>query len=418
MFSAKIAKTLLITSIGAVMTNCRAYPQDLKQTAPGHQRILFDSDRDGNPGIYVMYPDGSNPQRLTDDNGSAEGPAWSPDRKKVAFTTRDGIGVMDADGSNPQLLTRTDGEESGEPAWSPDGKRIAFTSPDEIYVMNANGSNAQRLTHTGGYGSENPDWSPDGKKIAFAFRPLDANREIYVMDPDGSNLRRLTQTPVESSHPVWSPEGKRIAFQSTRDGNMEIYTMDADGANVRKLSNTPVGRSLNPDWSPDGKKIAFGSERDGNMEIYVGRAGHADRPAQRPDVRPLSPSRPTCSRWRRSSASTARRIAPTSGTVCSPARREPAPLLPRLRRTTRVSQGDRAGSIPARHGANWNRATDLRWRTDAADGGKHVPEHRQAVSNAHGSARVDADALAASRRSTRGVEFHRRRQAPRSRELS
>lgn len=279
MFSAKIAKTLLMTLIGVA----GAYPQGPKEATPGHQRILFDSDRDGDPGIYVMDPGGSNPQRLTHGNGSSESPAWSPDRKKIAFSSvREGhaeIYIMGPDGSNLQQLTRTGGKDSGNPDWSPDGKRIVFESnrdrtfPNregdrevyDIYAMNADGSDVQRLTHGNGFGvSENPNWSPEGKRIAF-----DRNGNIYVMAPDGSNLRRLTRTPAESSHPMWSPNGKTIAFQSRRDGKMEIYTMDADGTNVRKLTNTPVGRSMNPDWSPDGRKIAFISERDGNMEIYV-----------------------------------------------------------------------------------------------------------------------------------------------------
>jgi len=237
-----------------------------------------------------MNQDGSNQERLTHNEASDGGPAWSPDGKKIAFSSeREGhveIYVMDPDGSNPQRLTRTltGGKDSAGPNWSPDGKRIVFASNRDrdisdqaenrelydIYAMDSDGSNVTRLTYSGGFGSDNPDWSPDGNQIAIDSRPdPNANREIYLMGADGSNVRRLTNTRFESSHAVWSPDGKRIAFQSNRDGNMGIYVMDADGFHVQRITNTPIGQSLNPVWSPDGKQIAFGSTRDGNMQIYV-----------------------------------------------------------------------------------------------------------------------------------------------------
>ena len=66
---------------------------------------------------------------------------------------RDGdneIYVMNADGSEQTRLTSVPGNDFF-PNWSPDGRRIAFTSDrdgvTEIYGMYANGSHQTRLTN-------------------------------------------------------------------------------------------------------------------------------------------------------------------------------------------------------------------------------------------------------------------------------
>ena len=245
-------------------------------------QIAFSSNREGDYEIYVMDINGKNQRRLTNSRHGDYSPSWSPDGKRIVFSSkRDGgvtseIYVMDADGSSPQRLTNN-GHNDYSPSWSPDGERIAFVSVHEIYVMDADGGNEKRLSQDDQKGYS-PSWSPDGKRIAFSSERAGHFRgdhgitdEIYVMDADGGNEKRLANNRNYDWQPVWSPDSKRIAFSSWKPEDwegIEIYVMDTDGDNQRKLTNNRHPDD-SPVWSPDGERIAFESWRDGNWEIYV-----------------------------------------------------------------------------------------------------------------------------------------------------
>ena len=197
--------------------------------SPDGERIAFTSSRDGNLEIYVMDADGGNQRNLTNSPHLEWYPSWSPDGKRIAFTSngkgglaiKDGnleINVMDADGGNPRNLTNNRRHDR-EPSWSPDGKRIAYTSSRdgnlEIYVMDADGGNRQNITNNP-FKDWEPSWSPDGKRIAFVSN-RDGNDEIYVMDADGGNQQNITNNPHADTDPAWfdpafsvAPAGKKF----------------------------------------------------------------------------------------------------------------------------------------------------------------------------------------------------------------
>lgn len=106
-------------------------------------------------------------------------------------------------GAGRMNLTKESSDDT-TPAWSPDGKKIAFTSyrdgPPQIYVMNSDGSGQRRVSQSN-VSDFSPTWSPDGTWIAFASTRGGAT-DIYVMDLNGGNVTRLTT--AGGDHPIWS----------------------------------------------------------------------------------------------------------------------------------------------------------------------------------------------------------------------
>src|SRR6202040_2750685 len=125
------------------------------------------------------------------------------------------------------------------PCWSPDGKKIAFTSDLggglNIYVMDADGKNIKKLTKEND-ASRAPAWSPDGKKIAFTRHVDGGVPDIFVMNADGSDPVNLTNSPGYDADASWSPDSKRIVFTSLRAGQegFRLFVMDADGKNEKQ----------------------------------------------------------------------------------------------------------------------------------------------------------------------------------------
>ena len=254
------------------------------RTSVGRRSLIaFVTDRDGpdaignlgNQEIYTMNPDGTDQRRLTNEKSPDEAPAFPPDGKHIAFMSQRAGGfeifVMNANGSEQRQLTHFTelGRGAVAPTWSPDGKRIAFSTripPIAIYVINADGTDARKVSDDGG-GASNPAWSPDGRKIAFNSR-RSGKAQIYVMDANGGNVCRLTTGDAVDRMPAWSPDGKLIAFESDRDGEGKIFVMNADGSNAHRVSAQP-GADSHPWWSPDGTQIVFHKTVLGHGQVYV-----------------------------------------------------------------------------------------------------------------------------------------------------
>jgi uncharacterized protein YjdB len=187
--------------------------------------------------------------KISTDSGVATEPAFSPDGSRIAFvSTRDGnpeVYVMNADGTNPTRLT-TDPQADGHPVFTPDGQAVVFHSmrtagKQEIWMVNVDGSGLTQLTRDSVNSA--PAVSPDGQIVAY-ISLRNKSYDVWLMALDGSNQRPFTRSPQErEAEPRFLRDGSLAYLLEKRVGNrtvQQIVRADLTTGAVTPLTGTDL----------------------------------------------------------------------------------------------------------------------------------------------------------------------------------
>jgi len=257
---------------------------DIVQTITGQRgiaqtKIAFVWTRGSVKELAVMDYDGYNAHQLTYDKSISVRPRWSPDGRKIVYTSYKNLfpDVLEVDlytGQRRRLATFP-GLNSGA-TFSPDGATIALTlSKDgnpELYTMSATGGDLHRLTHTRG-GESSPTWSPDGQAITYVSDDSGAP-QIWMINRAGGASSRLTVSPSYNTEPDWSrPPANSdmkpmLALTSRVGGRFQIGLFDSSTGAVRPVVADSADNE-DPSWAPDGRHLVFAKTQHWRTQLYL-----------------------------------------------------------------------------------------------------------------------------------------------------
>ena len=206
-------------------------------------------------------------------------PAISADH--IAFIYAEDLWVANADGSQPRRLTVDEGIESS-PVFSPDGKQIAFSAQydgnTDVFIISTEGGIPRRLTF-----HPSPDlvrgFTPDGKSVLFASPRQAFNSrylQLFTVPVQGGPETRIVIP--NANWAAYSPDGKYMAYTPLRDEFLEwkhyrggahttIQLFSFADNSITKVPQPDGGcNDASPIWM--GSKLYFRSDRNGEFNLF------------------------------------------------------------------------------------------------------------------------------------------------------
>lgn len=148
------------------------------------------------------------------------------------------IYVGDSAGKKPRRLTTNKSAETS-PTWSPDGRRLAFTSDargkPQIYEISANGGPMRRIpTNVSSYCAE-PAWNPVKENLIAFTAAVSGGFQIALYDFKTRSSTILTTVSQSAVEPTWLNDGRHLVFTKRQNGRTRLMLLDTETKKVSAL---------------------------------------------------------------------------------------------------------------------------------------------------------------------------------------
>jgi tricorn protease len=222
----------------------------MTQPAISNNHIAFVYAED----LWVANKDGSNPRRITVDEGYESNPVFSPDAKTIAFNAEyDGnvdVFIVPVEGGIPTRLTWHPSSDIVR-GFTNDGKSVLFYSQRatftnryaQLFTVPVKGGMPTQLEIPNGFWAA---YSPDGKQMAYnpindAFRQWKhyrggsiSNIWIYTFSDHSTIKIPQPEGGCNDVNPMWV--GNIIYFRSDRNGEFNLFSYNTKSKKIDQLT--------------------------------------------------------------------------------------------------------------------------------------------------------------------------------------
>jgi len=211
--------------------------------------------------LYVFDIATKKMTQVTSGDFDDQAPAWSPDGKRLAFSSKrtlpdpdrnynSDIFVVAADstdkGEHPTQVTTSSGAEA-QPAWSPDGKWITYVTQldpklldyatKHVAISPATGGDAKLLTKTFDRMASDPRFSPDGKFIFF-IADDDGTQNLCKVPVAGGDVGRVIGGRLMLYSYTIAKNGAVAVSITTPERPVEVFTLGGEGGEPKRITQT------------------------------------------------------------------------------------------------------------------------------------------------------------------------------------